>query len=51
MFRYWPTLNELEAFRSGEEEKKKLLSYVNDRLSYLTVEQAISSYVREVHGV
>jgi len=45
-----PSKKEFEVFRSGEEEREKLLKYIQERLSYLTVDQAINNYVWEVNN-
>jgi adenylate kinase family enzyme len=51
IIQYRPSLRELEIFKSGEEERIKILKYINERLGYLTIDQAIDNYVREVHCV
>ncbi len=50
VIQFHPTLKELELFKSGEKERVKMLNYIKNKLDYLTVDEAVNSYVREKYG-
>lgn len=50
VMRICPSLRELELYRSGEEEQRRFLSYVRDKMQYFTMDESINQYVRDKYA-
>lgn len=51
VLRYFPTLREFEVFKSGNEESEKMLSYIDSKLKYFTVDEAVNQWVRDRYAL
>jgi hypothetical protein len=51
ILRYYPTYKELELYKSGNEENKKMLSYIKEKLPYFSVDECVNQWVRDKYAL
>lgn len=51
IMRYYPTLKELEVFKSGNVESDQMLKYIREKLELFTVDEAINLWVRDKYAL
>lgn len=50
VLRFYPTVRELEVFRSGEGDRKSMLEYIQEKLKFFSIDEAIDQYVRDKYA-
>jgi len=50
VMRYYPTITELELFRSGEKEREVMLNYIDEKMKYFSMSESINQYIRDKYA-